>query len=157
LSLRVTACGREAAPQVHRLTHLAFDGYGWLEPPSAALQETEESIGEDLAAHGGAVAWLDGRAVGCLRFSDGEEPGVLHVRRVAVDPALQRRGIGRALMEWAAEEARRQGCREIRLGVRRQLPENLAFYRRLGYRVLREHAHPVTGRVVWDELTLPLE
>jgi tRNA threonylcarbamoyladenosine biosynthesis protein TsaE len=157
LSLRVAGCGPEAGPEVHRLTRLAFGGYDWLEPPSGALGESEEQVRAELAAHGGAVAWLDGLAVGCLRLSDGDEPGVLHVRRVAVDPALQRRGIGRALMEWAAEEARRRGCRELRLGVRRQLPGNLAFYRRLGYRVLRAHAHPVSGRVVWDELSLPLE
>src|SRR5207248_10504924 len=100
-----------------------------------------------LAAHGGAIAWLDGRPVGCLRFvfADGD----LHVRRVAVLPELQGRGIGSALMAWAEAEAARRGLPAVRVGVRLALARNLAWYRRLGYEVIGEHAHPGHDHPTW--------
>jgi GNAT superfamily N-acetyltransferase len=96
------------------------------------------------------VALLGGGSVGCLRFD--REVGVLHVRRVAVDPGRQRRGIGAALMAWVHDYARAQGFSEVRVGVRRQLPGNLRFYQRLGYTVVAEHRHPGYREVTWDEM-----
>lgn len=93
---------------------------------------------------------LAGHPVGCLRFDP--EPGYLNVRRVAVDPASQRQGVGTALMDWIHEYAHRQGYLEVRVGVRRQLPSNFRFYQRLGYTVIAEHRHPGHREVTWDEL-----
>jgi tRNA threonylcarbamoyladenosine biosynthesis protein TsaE len=135
---------------VHRLTQLAFRDYGSLEPPSGALRESEESVRDDLERSGGALALLDGRGVGCLRLD--REPGYLHVRRLAVDPAFQHRGIGTALMEWIHDYAPGQGYSEVRVGVRRRLPGNLRFFLRLGYTVIAEHRHPGYREVTWDEL-----
>jgi tRNA threonylcarbamoyladenosine biosynthesis protein TsaE len=125
-----------------------------LDPPSGAMRETVDSVRRDLATHGGAIAWIDGEAVGCLRFE--VEPDHLHVRRVAVLPERQRRGIGTALMSWSHGHALSLGLREVRLGVRRQLPGNQAFYKRLGYRVIARHHHPGQRRVTWYEMTLRL-
>jgi len=96
------------------------------------------------------VALLDGRSVGCLRFD--REPGYLRVRRVAVDPALQRKGIGTALMDWIHRYAHAQGYPEVRVGVRRQLSSNYRFYQRLGYRLIAGHRHPGYREVTWDEM-----
>lgn len=148
--LHVGRVGPEAAGEVHRLTQLAFGGYGWLRPPSGALRETEDDVRRDLAQHGGAVARRSGAAVGALRLV--VEPDRLVVRRVAVDPSQQGRGVGRALMEWAHEHARQLGVGSVRLGVRAQLPGNLAFYEGLGYRVKRAHTYPGTEEVHWYEL-----
>ena len=109
-----------------------------------------ESVRRDLEVHGGAIAWLGGLAVGCLRFD--VEPDHLHVRHVAVPPEHRRAGIGTALMEWAHMHAHSLGLREIRLGVRTQLPENRAFYESLGYQVIATHRHPVDGRAFWEEM-----
>ena len=142
--------GPEAAAEVHRLTQKAFGGYGWLTPPSGALDETEDDVRRDLAQQGGALARIDGVAVGALRFV--VEPRHLHVRRVAVDPDRQGLGIGSALMRWAEEHARRLGRAEVHLGVRGQLPGNRRFYESLGYRVLREHRFARTPDVHWLEM-----
>jgi ribosomal protein S18 acetylase RimI-like enzyme len=52
---------------------------------------------------------------------------------VAVDPSSQGRGVGRALMAFAEEEARRRGFREIRLYTHQLMHENVALYPHLGY------------------------
>ena len=148
--VRVAAVGAEAAAEVHRLTQAAFGGYSWLTPPSGAINETEDDVRRDLAQHGGALARLDGQAVGALRMV--VEPRHLHVRRVAVLPAHQGAGIGRELMAWAEDRARGLARSEVRLGVRAQLPGNREFYERLGYRVVREHHYPGTRDVLWYEL-----
>lgn len=150
LHLHIGLVGPEAAAEVHRLTRCAFGGYGWLTPPSGALDETEDDVRRDLAQHGGAVARIDGSAVGALRFVI--EPRQLHVRRVAVDPQRQGGGVGRALMEWAHGHARALGKQEVHLGVRAQLPGNRRFYEGLGYEVIREHPYPGTNDVAWYEM-----
>lgn len=152
--VQVTACGPEAAEDVHRLTQLAFAAHGWMTPPSGALVETVDVVRRDLERGGGALARAAGRVVGALRLETG--PGSFEVRRVAVDPAFQRRGIGAALMGWAREEAGRRGYRELTVGVRHQLPGNRAFYERLGYRVVAEHPHPREPSARFYEMSLPV-
>jgi ribosomal protein S18 acetylase RimI-like enzyme len=137
------------------VTAAAFAPYATvLIPTSGALRETVDTVREDLERAGGAIAWLDSEPVGCLRFEVEDEH--LHVRRVAVPPAHQRRGIGTALMLWAHNHARSLGRYEIRLGVRKQLPGNQAFYKRLGYRVVARHHHPGRKEVTWYEMSLRL-
>lgn len=154
--LEVAACPPELAGEVHRLTQAAFGPYSALEPPSGALQETLHQVRADIAAGSVAVALLEGRAVGCLRW-EGAPGADLHVRRVAVDPSLQRRGVGTALMAWAEREGRALGCRAITLGVRVGLPSNLAFYTKLGYQVTGEHRHDGYDRTTWLSMRKPLE
>lgn len=156
LKIQVTACGAEAAEKVHRVTQLAFAEYGRLTPPSGALKETVEIVRRDLEQKGGALARRAGRGrvVGALRLVS--ESDHLYVRRVAVDPAFQRQGVGRALMGWAREEAGRRGRREIRVSVRGELPGNRAFYERLGYQVIGEHPFPNAPHMVWQEMRLNL-
>ena len=109
----------------------------------------------DLTYNGGALARLDDRFVGCMRLATG--PDGLHVRRLAVEPAFQGRGVGRALMAWAEAEARRRGYGEVRLGVRLALPRLLEFYRRLGYEIEAEHAHPGYRQPTWVSLRKSLD
>ncbi len=142
--IEVAACGAEAAAVVHALMQAAFAEYGVLDPPSGALAETVESIAADLAEHGGMVAREGGEPVACLRFE--RRDGHLHARRVSVRPDRQGAGIGRVLMAAAEEHARRVGEKELWLGVRTALPDNLAFYRRLGY-------EPVVDHGFWIELS----
>ena len=65
--------------------------------------------------------------------------GAWYLSGVAVDPALQRHGIGRALVEWGIERARGDGrpC-----GLLTYAPENLSFYEPLGFSVVSLHDDP---------------
>lgn len=121
---------------MHALTQAAFQDQFTLQPPSGALRETESSVREDLALAGGLIAFLGRRPVGALRYRF--EGGRAFVRRVAIDPGLQRRGFGRDLMAAAEAELRKRGHRALYLRVRKALPGNLAFYDKLGYRPVEE-------------------
>jgi GNAT superfamily N-acetyltransferase len=153
--LEIRLCGADAAADLHRLTLLAFGGYGWLDPPSGALGETEDDVRQGLIRERGLLASLQGRAVAGLRFE--RRPDHLLVRRVAVDPVYQRRGIGRALMEWVHEYCRAESIHEIRVGVRSQLPGNRQFYEALGYRVIGAHSHPGHTDVTWYEMRMRVD
>lgn len=153
--LAVKLCCPEDAAVVYELTQAAYAPYAdFLEPPSGVTRESKESVRGDLEADGGAIASLGKLPVGCLRFKIEEEH--LHVRRVAVLPEFQGKGVGTRLMLWVHDHARSLGLDEVRLGVRRQLPRNQAFYKRLGYKIVGRHLHPGQRRVFWYEMSLSL-
>jgi ribosomal protein S18 acetylase RimI-like enzyme len=59
--------------------------------------------------------------------------GELSIENIAVHPSRQKSGIGRRLMAFAEEEARRQGCDRVTLYTNEKMVENIALYTRLGY------------------------
>lgn len=86
-----------------------------------AVVEHEIWLFEDAAGLGGV---LELKPCG-----DGE----LSIENIAVDPARQKSGIGRKLMAFAEDEARRQGCDRVTLYTNEKMVENIALYTRLGY------------------------
>jgi ribosomal protein S18 acetylase RimI-like enzyme len=60
-------------------------------------------------------------------------PDHLLIENVAVDPAHQGAGVGRALLGFAEDTAREVGLDAIRLYTHEKMSENLALYVRLGY------------------------
>lgn len=150
IAVRIEPCGPRHAEVVHRLTQAAFREQAALDPPSGAASETVETVREELAKFEGAIGWLGDRPVACLRMVP--EGARLHVRRLAVAPDLQGKGIGRAMMTWAELATARMGLIELTVGVRIALPGNRAFYERLGYEVLGRHAHVGYARPTWIEM-----
>jgi len=61
------------------------------------------------------------------------EPEAMLIYSVAVEPAFQKRGVGRRLLELAEEQARAAGYARIRLYTNEHMVENIALYQRLGY------------------------
>jgi len=72
----------------------------------------------------------------------------LLIVNVAVVPAQQGRGYGRALMAHAEGVARSLNLNEMRLYTNALFAENLRLYSRLGYRMDREEQHPQFGVAV---------
>jgi GNAT superfamily N-acetyltransferase len=89
------------------------------------------------------VAVDDGRLVGCVTYVPGLDsplaedlrPGEAGVRMLAVDPAWQRRGVGRALVTACIERARAEGRHTLFLhsgtwmAVAHRLYESMGFAR----------------------------
>lgn len=84
-----------------------------------------------IAAGAVWVAQERGAIVGVLVLHP--QPPALLVENVAVVPGRQGRGLGRELMRFAEEEARRAGLSEIVLYTNEKMTENLGFYPSLGY------------------------
>jgi GNAT superfamily N-acetyltransferase len=62
--------------------------------------------------------------------------GCSHVEQVSVDPGSARRGLGRALLDHAAEEAAADGVPALTLTTFADVPWNAPYYERCGFRVL---------------------
>ena len=90
-----------------------------------------EDYADVIAREHVTVAERDGSIAGLVVLAEGDE-GFL-VANVAVAPAFQGQGIGRALLEFAEHEARRRGHPEIYLYTHEKMVENRALYAKLGY------------------------
>lgn len=102
-----------------------------LEPPSAALAESSETIAGLMRRGKVLLAKVDGIAVGCVAVEDRGE--YAYVGRLAVEPSARGRKLGLALMDAAETEARLMGAKRLRADCRLGLAENRAFFRALGY------------------------
>jgi len=78
-----------------------------------------------------AVAEREGALVGSVMA--GYEGHRGWINYLAVAPALQRGGLGRALMAWAELRLRERGCPKINLQIRRGNLAVVAFYESLGF------------------------
>ena len=87
-----------------------------------------------------------------LETSDGALAAVLElversdhlwIDNVAVDPAWQGRGLGRRLLGYADDEARRRNLPELGLLTNERYTANIAMYERYGYR--ETHREPLLG------------
>ena len=77
------------------------------------------------------VAVTDGAVTGLVVVR--VMPDHLLLENVAVDPSVQRTGVGARLLDLAEEQAARAGLTEIRLYTNAAMTENLAYYPRHGY------------------------
>jgi ribosomal protein S18 acetylase RimI-like enzyme len=55
------------------------------------------------------------------------------INYLAVDPASRRQGFARLIMAAAEDRLRRLGCAKINRQIRRDNPDAIAFYQRLGF------------------------
>jgi ribosomal protein S18 acetylase RimI-like enzyme len=91
---------------------------------------------------------LDGKLAALIEMSP--EADHLLIVNVAVSPAYQGRGHGRALLAHAEELALSLGLGELRLYTSVHLTENVRLYERVGYKVDREEeASPHLGVFVY--------
>jgi predicted N-acetyltransferase YhbS len=85
--------------------------------------------GEEEALH--VVAEDRGRVVGCVLFDFASG----RLRAMAIDPSLQRTGLGARLVERLEREVESRGVRTVLLHARADV---VGFYERLGYRLTGE-------------------
>jgi GNAT superfamily N-acetyltransferase len=84
------------------------------------------------------VTELEGRVVGTLQLSfipsltyrGGERAQVEAVR---IEAGSRGRGVGRAMVLWAIQQARLRGCRLVQLTTDRRRPDALRFYESLSF------------------------
>ena len=96
---------------------------------------------------------IHGELVGLIEMQP--ETDHLLIVNVAVSPAHQGRGYGRALLVHAEESARSLGLEEMRLYTNGSFTDNVNLYKRVGYRIDREEVHPQLGVAVYMSKRLP--
>ena len=89
-----------------------------------------------------AVFESEGRIVGCVALTI-IWADLAEVRSLAVDNAHHGRGIGRQLVQWTVDEARRLGIRKLM-----SLTYEQAFFDKLGFEVVPKESLPLK---VWSD------
>ncbi len=147
----------EDATLLHNIIKAAFAEYdGVLEVPPGALSETLEEVERDIARGAALLAYDGEQAVGTVRYE--VRPDYLYVGRLAVLPSHRGRKVGAALMAYVENLAPALGRTTIHLGTRLSMPGNIAFYERLGYRIVSSEPHPRGNDTnVWFENELSLD
>ena len=91
---------------------------------------------------------VDGKLAALIEMHP--QPDHLLIVNIAVSPAYQGRGYGRALLVHAEELALSLGLGELRLYTSVHLTENVKLYERVGYKIEREEeASPHLGVFVY--------
>jgi RNA polymerase sigma-70 factor (ECF subfamily) len=120
------------AADVPRLTELAQAAYGhYVERLGGAPRPLTDDYAVVVAESDVTVAERGGEIAGLAVLLVADEGFTLD--NVAVHPAHQGTGVGRALLEHAEAEARRAGFDSVRLYTHELMSENVALYERIGY------------------------
>lgn len=101
---------------------------------SSGHRETADKVRADLEKGLGWVALEGEKIVATVRMTPHPaQAGVCEIKKLAVLPEYRKQGIGPRLLELLEREAKAQGIREIRLGVRHDQPRLVEWYASLGY------------------------
>lgn len=92
---------------------------------------------------GGSIffVYADDVAVACVALIPMED-GTYELSKMAVSPAMRGLGIGRRLLEYTVEEARRQGIARLFLGSSKRLENAVHLYEAIGFRHMPEARRP---------------
>ncbi|MBZ5736082.1 tRNA (adenosine(37)-N6)-threonylcarbamoyltransferase complex ATPase subunit type 1 TsaE [Nocardioides sp. TRM66260-LWL] len=134
VAFAVRPAGVEDAAAVLDVVRTAFAARPPLDPPADALAETEAGIAARLAAGGGLVAEVDGRAVGTVLLD--RQDDVVWLRRFGVLPEHRGAGIASGLVD-AAVDAVREGHPDVAalaVVAREELPRTVRFWEAHGFR-----------------------
>jgi GNAT superfamily N-acetyltransferase len=125
--------------------------YRVLREPWGLPKGTEKDDFEPLSFHFMAVDDANGKIVGAIKLYE-KEPGVGCFSHISVDPAYQKKGIGKMLLAFIEDEARKKGYKLLRTQVRLNTTE---FFEKNGYKVQGLPSHFFgTTQAVWMEKTL---
>jgi predicted N-acetyltransferase YhbS len=115
-------------------------------PPDFPSTEVATDLWSGLDAHPdffSVVAEIDGKVVGCNALDERSE--IFAVGPVAVDPDVQNRGIGRALMTAVLERSHLRRASGVRLMQSAYHSRSLSLYAKLGFDV-RESFAVINGK-----------
>lgn len=112
---------------------------GVIDPPSSVHRLTPATLAEKAARETVLLALVGGRLAGCVFLAD--RGSDVYVGKLAVEPGMQGKGIGRRLMDAAEHHALGLGRTALELQARVELTGNQAAFARLGFREAGRTAH----------------
>jgi putative acetyltransferase len=99
------------------------------------------------------MAFLGGRPMGCCALIL-TRPGVYEVAKMAVSEESRGRGIGRKVLQYTIDEARRMGATLLTLATNNKLQNAVHLYETIGFKHLPPEPSPYTRANVFMEMAL---
>lgn len=134
---------QDCLTELTALVHRAYAPFGRLGLNCTGVDQSVDTTRRRIGRGDCFVAVWKGRIVGtvtlCAPDLRSECPwyrrhGIASAQQLAVDPAFQGKGLGRALLRCTEDRARARGARELALHTPRPAHQLLSFYQRLGFR-----------------------
>ncbi|HEY8002861.1 MAG TPA: GNAT family N-acetyltransferase [Phenylobacterium sp.] len=118
--------------------HLGAEREVVADPPSAAYFEAFEKVSADRRNLLAVAEDASGAVVGTLQMTfipglSNQGAELALIEAVRVDSGLRGQGLGQRMIEWAIDEARRRGCRNVELFTHSSRLDAQRFYERLGF------------------------
>lgn len=163
MSLHVSAVDlydpAQAAIWLDLLDHYARDPMGGGEGLSDYTRLNLVHTIRQVPGFHGALAWLDGEAVGLIDcfagFSTFAAKPLLNVHDIVVHASRRGQGIAQALLAWAGQRAGELGCCKLTLEVLSNNARAMAAYRRAGF--VPYVLDPAAGHALLMQKYLPEE
>ena len=149
----------QAAIWLDLLDHYARDPMGGGEGLSDYAKLNLVHTIRQVPGFHGALAWLDGEAVGLIDcfagFSTFAAKPLLNVHDIVVHASRRGQGIAQALLAWAGQRAGELGCCKLTLEVLSNNARAMAAYRRAGF--VPYVLDPAAGHALLMQKYLPEE
>ena len=149
----------QAAIWLDLLDHYARDPMGGGEGLSDYAKLNLVHTIRQVPGFHGALAWLDGEAVGLIDcfagFSTFAARPLLNVHDIVVHASVRGQGIGQALLAWAEQRAGELGCCKLTLEVLSNNTRAMASYRQAGF--VPYVLDPAAGHALLMQKYLPEE
>jgi len=97
------------------------------------------------------VAEYDAGPVGFCAWYPPGEPATMKLDKLYVLPAMQRKGVGRALIEHVARAARMAGCRTLILNVNRNNVDAVRAYEHCGFTIRESGDFPIGNGFMMED------
>lgn len=132
--MEVKCAEQTDAGMIHKIMVEAFTEYQDQLPPSSALEETPQSILEDLKNNGKAlISFMNNAPSGMVRYQ--LEENSLYFYRLSVVPGKRGNGIAKKMLYLLEEIAIENAATTIFCKVRVSVPENIQLYQSMGYKI----------------------
>jgi ribosomal protein S18 acetylase RimI-like enzyme len=161
--MQLIQASNQDLPRIVDIVNQAYRGAGWtseaelISGPRVKLQTLEEIAGGTTTT---VFAAKDAGSVllGCVSLSPGID-GQWYLSMLAVNPAIQTAGTGKAIMAAAEEFASENGATSIKISVINHRDRLIAWYERRGYRKTGAvepfpYNDPTVGKPLRDDLAL---
>ena len=149
----------QAASWLDLLDHYASDPMGGGDGLSDYAKLNLVHTIRQVPGFHGALAWLDGEAVGLIDcfagFSTFAAKPLLNVHDIVVHASRRGQGIAQALLAWAGQRAGELGCCKLTLEVLSNNARAMAAYRRAGF--VPYVLDPAAGHALLMQKYLPEE
>ncbi len=123
------------------------------------LMYTEKALHDQMTLHGHyfLLAHMAGEALGFASYSALTDlPGTTRLHKLYVLPGKQGHGIGAAMLDAVVRKAMSAGNSHLELNVNR-FNKALDFYKRQGFRVIRDEQIDIGQGFIMDDHVLQLE